>query len=214
MNLLIFGPPGAGKGTQSIHVAKKFDIRHISTGDLFRENIKNGTTLGKEAQGYMNRGELVPDELTIRMLESALNDNEKSGFILDGFPRTVAQAEALQRLLELRHQKLDKVLVLKVENDVIVKRLSGRRVCQKCGEVYHMSSRPTQVSGICDKCGSDQLTRRSDDEPAVILKRLETFWAQTAPVKAFYEKLGLVREINGDQQEQGVLASIESELAR
>lgn len=212
MNLLIFGPPGAGKGTQSALIAKQFNIKHISTGDLFRENIKKGTPLGVEAQGYMNRGALVPDDVTVKMLEGALAANDKQGFILDGFPRTIDQAKVLGAMLTNRKVKLDCVLVLTVETKMIVERLSGRRVCQKCGEVFHITARPPSKPGICDKCGSDQLIQRPDDKAEVITKRLDTFWAQTAPVKKFYEEMDLVREIDGTGSESQVFMKIQDAL--
>ncbi|MCB0356546.1 MAG: adenylate kinase [Bdellovibrionales bacterium] len=197
MNLLMFGPPGAGKGTQSALLVEKYNMLHISTGDLFRSNIKNNTPLGLEAKKYMDAGELVPDSVTIAMVQQELAKlTDDRGFILDGFPRTVAQAEALENLSKTMEKELDKVVFFEVPKELLVERLSGRRVCKQCGAVYHVNAKPPKVDSMCDECGGE-VVQRADDKAEAIENRLKVYEEATAPVKNFYRKKGLLEEVNG-----------------
>ena len=194
MNLILLGPPGAGKGTQAARIIEKYNIPHISTGDIFRENIKNGTELGKKAQEYMNKGQLVPDELVVEIATDRLNkDDCKDGFLLDGFPRTVFQAEELDKFLEAKGSKIDHVLDIDVDREELMIRLTGRRVCSKCGASFHVVNIPPKKEGICDRCGA-KLYQRTDDTREAALNRLDVYAKQTAPLIDFYEAEGnLVR---------------------
>lgn len=208
MRLLIMGPPGAGKGTQAEILTKKLGIPHISTGDMFRKAIKEGTEMGKKAKEYMDQGQLVPDEVTIGIVKERLAEEDcKQGFLLDGFPRNVAQAEALKEILGELGYSLDKVINLQVPFAKIVSRLTGRRVCQGCGATYHVENNPPQKAGQCDKCGG-QLIQRADDTEETVKSRLEVYEKQTAPVVAYYEKENLLCHINGDQPIEQVLSEI------
>lgn len=197
MNLLLFGPPGAGKGTQSALLVENYSMRHISTGDLFRNSIKNQTPLGLEAKRYLDSGDLVPDSVTISMVEQEIQ-NLKPGqsFILDGFPRTVPQAEALEGISERTGKEIDKVIFFEVSKDLLIERLTGRRVCKKCGAVYHTETKSTQHEGICDVCGGD-VVQRADDKRDAIENRLKVYEQATEPVKNFYKRRGLLVEIDG-----------------
>lgn len=190
MKLAIFGPPGGGKGTQAKIIAEKLGLRHISTGDILREEVREGTELGQEAKGYMERGELVPDELILRILKKAL-EGAKEGFILDGFPRTLKQAEALDEITEL-----DEVINIVVPDEEIVRRITGRLVCPGCGATYHEVNNPPKVPGRCDRCGSE-LIKRSDDSEETVRRRLEAYHSQSEPVLEYYRKKGLVTDFNG-----------------
>ena len=193
----MFGPPGAGKGTQSALLVEKYNMLHISTGDLFRSNIKNNTPLGLEAKKYMDAGELVPDSVTIAMVQQELAKlTDDRGFILDGFPRTVAQAEALENLSKTMEKELDKVVFFEVPKELLVERLSGRRVCKQCGAVYHVNAKPPKVDSMCDECGGE-VVQRADDKAEAIENRLKVYEEATAPVKNFYRKKGLLEEVNG-----------------
>ena len=196
MNILLFGPPGAGKGTQSGLLVDELGMSHISTGDLFRAAIKNKTELGQKAQGYMDRGELVPDDVVIGMVEEKLSEIGSKDFILDGFPRTTPQAEALGSMLEDKGLNLDHAVFLQVNNEVLVKRLCGRRVCQSCGAVYHMDSSPSQKEGVCDKCGGEVI-QRADDKEDVIEERLNVYLKNTSPLVDYYKSGGKYLEVNG-----------------
>jgi adenylate kinase len=187
MRIVLMGPPGAGKGTQAKLLAERLGLRHISTGDLLREEVRSGTELGRKAKGYMDRGELVPDDLIIEMLGGKLDGS----FILDGFPRTIRQAEALARVTEV-----DRVLNLRLSEEEVVRRLSARRVCEHCGRNYNLLTNPPKVEGICDGCGR-RLIQRDDDKPEVIRRRYRVYEAETAPVKEFYQRLGVLAEIDG-----------------
>lgn len=192
MRIILLGPPGAGKGTQAESIKAKWDIAHISTGDILRANVKAGTELGKAAKRYMDEGGLVPDELIIAMMESRLQeDDAKKGFMLDGFPRTSGQAEALDKLLDRLNLKLDAVIELSVADDVVVKRLTSRRVCGRCGEIYNTVAKPPRVDSVCDKCGGE-VVQRDDDTEAVIRKRLAVFREQTAPLIEYYRNKGIL----------------------
>ena len=194
---ILLGPPGAGKGTQAVKIVEKYGIPHISTGDIFRENIKKGTELGKRAQEYMNRGELVPDELVIEIATTRLlEDDCKVGFLLDGFPRTVHQAEELDKFLAAHGSKIDKVLDIAVEKDELITRITGRRVCPKCGASFHVVNIPPKQDGICDYCGAE-LIQRADDNVETVTNRIEVYEAQTMPLIDYYENAGNIAHIDG-----------------
>ncbi|MCB0392409.1 MAG: adenylate kinase [Bdellovibrionales bacterium] len=197
MNILMFGPPGAGKGTQSALLVEKYNLKHISTGDLFRYNIKNQTELGLEAKSYIDAGDLVPDSVTNRMVEQELNNlHQGKGFILDGFPRNVAQAEELSKMLNTNSSFLNKVIFFEVPHELLLDRLTGRRICKKCGAVYHITSKPTKIDSVCDVCGGE-VVQRADDRVDAIENRLKVYEEQTSPVKNFYREKGLLAEVDG-----------------
>ena len=190
MRVVLVGPPGAGKGTQAQYLASHLSIPKISTGDIFRDNVSQGTALGRQAQAYMERGDLVPDEVTIAMVTDRLADDDtQAGFLLDGFPRNVPQAETLKKMLLAWDTKLDVVLELVVDDDEVVRRLSGRRTCRRCGRIWHMSFDPPTVPGVCDDCGGE-LFQRDDDREETIRHRLEVYQEQTAPLVSFYADEG------------------------
>ena len=208
MNLILLGPPGAGKGTQAAKIIEKYEIPHISTGDIFRENIKEGTPLGKKAQEYMNRGELVPDSLVIEIATDRLTkDDCKEGFLLDGFPRTVEQAEALDKFLAEDGNKVDHVLDIDVEADILMKRLTGRRVCKGCGATFHITNIPPKVEGVCDVCG-EELYQRDDDTEETVANRIEVYNSQTKPLIDYYEKSGNISHLDGSVDPDELLAEI------
>lgn len=197
--IVLLGPPGAGKGTQAQVLAEKTGLAHISSGDIFRENLKNQTELGKLAQGYMNRGELVPDDVTIAMIRERLSRPDcAEGAILDGFPRTPAQAEALSAMLEELNGKVVSVPYISVPGEVLIERLSGRWTCRTCGKVYHSVYNPPEKAGICDDDGGE-LYQREDDQPATVEKRIKVYMEQTSPLIEHYRKAGLLAEIDGTQ---------------
>lgn len=208
MNVIIMGPPGAGKGTQAKLISKEFEIPHISTGDIFRKNISEQTPVGLEAKTYIDNGLLVPDDVTIKMLEESLvGGGSGNGFLLDGFPRTVAQAEALDIFLEKLNKQIDFVLLIDAPRESILARLSGRRVCLACGATYHISNNPTKVVGICDACGSE-VVQRKDDTEETIKKRLDVYDAQTLPLVEYYNKLNKLISLNGDEEIQSLFSKI------
>lgn len=208
MNLILLGPPGAGKGTQAAKIIEKYNIPHISTGDIFRENIKNGTPLGKKAQEYMNKGELVPDSLVIEIATDRLTkDDCKEGFLLDGFPRTVEQAEALDEFLSKDGKKVDHVLDIDVAADILMKRLTGRRVCKGCGATYHVTNIPPKVEGVCDSCGGE-LYQRDDDTEETVSNRIEVYNSQTKPLIDYYENIGNIAHLDGSIDPDQLLAEI------
>ncbi len=212
MILLLFGAPGSGKGTQSAQLVEKHGFFQISTGDILRTAIREGSKLGMDAKSFMDKGQLVPDAVVIGMVDEVLSANLKLGkksFIFDGFPRTVAQAESLSEMLKGHGLKADAVVFINVDKLGLVKRLTGRRVCSTCGSVYHVESNPSKVSGVCDKCGG-QLILRSDDKEEVILSRLETYQSVADLLKKFYSGFGIVKEVNGDQSVESVYKSIVS----
>ena len=197
LRTILLGPPGAGKGTQAVKIVEKYGVPHISTGDIFRENIKNGTELGKKAQEYMNRGELVPDDLVIDLATSRLLEPDcAEGFLLDGFPRTVYQAEKLDEFLAAHDSKIDVVLDIAVEKEELITRLTGRRVCKTCGASFHVVSVPPKQEGVCDFCGGE-LIQRADDNLETVTNRIEVYEAQTMPLIDYYEKAGNIAHING-----------------
>ena len=213
MKLLIMGRPGAGKGTQAVNIREYYNIPHISTGDMFRAAIKNQTKLGLEAKSYMDQGALVPDEVTIGIVEERLlEDDCKNGFLLDGFPRTIAQAEALDAFLKENGIKLDAVLDVNVPAEILVRRMVGRRVCKGCGATFHVEFNPPKVEGICDNCGT-KLIQRADDTEATAVNRLAVYDNNTAPLLEFYAKKNLLKTVNGDQSLDKVFEDIKKVLA-
>ena len=208
MNLILLGPPGAGKGTQAAKIIEKYNIPHISTGDIFRENIKNGTELGKKAQEYMNKGQLVPDELVVEIATDRLNkDDCKNGFLLDGFPRTVFQAEELDKFLQAKGAKIDHVLDIDVNREELMIRLTGRRVCSKCGASFHVVNIPPKKEGICDVCGAE-LIQRKDDNEETAANRIEVYNNETKPLIDYYEKAGNIAHIDGTTGLENVFNTI------
>jgi len=196
LNILLFGPPGAGKGTQSALLVEKNGFVHISTGDILRAAIKNKTPLGLEAKVVIDKGELVSDEIVVGLVDEAISGLADKSIILDGFPRTVVQAEKLDEILTKMDQKIDKSIFLDVETDFLVKRLSGRRICRGCGASFHIEASPTKIDGVCDKCGGETY-QRSDDEPTSIAKRLDVYESSTAPLKSYYEAQGSLIKVSG-----------------
>lgn len=212
LRLILLGPPGAGKGTQAARICQKYNIPHISTGDIFRKHIKEGTEFGIKAQEYMNKGELVPDDLVLEIAEARLMEEDcKNGFLLDGFPRTVHQAEQLDKFLNERDLTLDKVLDIAVDKEELKMRLVGRRVCRNCGATYHVINMPPEKEGVCDVCGG-ALYQRSDDTAATVENRIEVYLAQTMPLVEHYEKLGTIAHIDGSAELESVFSDIVSVL--
>ncbi|MCR5598414.1 MAG: adenylate kinase [Lachnospiraceae bacterium] len=208
MKIVMLGAPGAGKGTQAKMIAEKYSIPHVSTGDIFRANIKNGTELGKEAKSYMDKGELVPDELTVRiLLDRVAQDDCRNGYVLDGFPRTIPQAEVLDTELTKMGDKIDFAINVEVPDENIVRRMSGRRACLKCGATYHIVHIPPVKEGICDKCGSE-LVLRDDDKEETVKNRLSVYHEQTQPLIDFYDKKGVLKEVDGTVDSKDVFAAI------
>ncbi len=197
MNLIMIGPPGSGKGTQGKLIKERYCIAQISTGDILREAVKNESSLGQKAKSSMVRGELVPDEVVIGIIEERLTRGDcEKGFLLDGFPRTVAQAQALERMLDERGLNIDHVISIEIETEELVRRLMGRRTCERCNAMYHILFNPPKKEGICDRCGGS-LYQRDDDKEGTIRSRLEVYFLQTGPVIQYYASQGLVRPING-----------------
>lgn len=212
MKIVMLGAPGAGKGTQAKMIAEKYSIPHVSTGDIFRANIKEGTPLGLEAKSYMDQGKLVPDELTVKiLLDRVAKDDCKNGYVLDGFPRTIPQAEVLKDALSKLNDKIDYAVNVDVPDENIVKRMSGRRACVTCGATYHIEHVPPKKEGICDKCGSE-LILRDDDKPETVLNRLKVYHDQTQPLIDFYNNEGVLREVNGTRDVKVVFEDIVSIL--
>lgn len=200
MKIVLLGAPGAGKGTQAVNLSKELDIPHISTGDIFRSNIREGTELGLKAKSYIDNGLLVPDELTVSIVKDRLTkDDCKKGFLLDGFPRTIPQAESLDEALRSLNTRLDAVVNLDVQDDVIVRRMAGRRVCKNCGRSYHVVTVPPAKEGICDDCGG-QLIIRDDDREETVLERLKTYYEKTMPLINYYEKKDLLFHFDGTKE--------------
>lgn len=213
MNILIMGGPGAGKGTMSAKIVEKFNVNHISTGDIFRSEISNGTKLGLEAKSYMDQGKLVPDEITNSMVKhylESLND-KKSGFLLDGYPRTLDQAKAFDALSAGTDLAISVVIAMEIPFEVLAQRVTGRRLCKGCGAIYHIESNPSKQDGVCDKCGAS-LYQRKDDTIESLQVRLQEYQNQTQPVLKFYEEKGLIRTINADQPIEKVWENVEKAL--
>ncbi|MGI9860722.1 adenylate kinase [Moorella naiadis] len=214
MRLVLLGPPGAGKGTQAAAISQRLNILHISTGDMFRAAIKEGTPLGRRAEAYLQAGSLVPDEVTIGLVQERLEQQDcRAGFLLDGFPRTVVQAEALDAWLASRVEKLDAVIDIEVPRDDLLERLTGRRVCPRCGATYHVRYNPPAVAGKCDNCGGE-LIQRADDTEATVSKRLDVYTQQTAPLITYYRQRGLLQEIDGSQAIPAVTLAVGKALGR
>ena len=208
MKIIMLGAPGAGKGTQAKMIAEKFGIPHISTGDIFRANIKNGTELGKKAKEFMDKGQLVPDELTVEiLLDRVANDDCKNGYVLDGFPRTIPQADVLDAELTKLGDKVDFAVNVDVPDENIVRRMSGRRACLKCGATYHIEHIPPKKEGICDKCGSE-LVQREDDKPETVQNRLSVYHEQTQPLIDYYDKKNILKTVDGTKDMQEVFNEI------
>lgn len=208
MKIIMLGAPGAGKGTQAKQIADKYSIPHISTGDIFRANLKAGTELGKKAKEYMDQGLLVPDELTCDLvMDRIAQDDCQNGFVLDGFPRTIPQAEALAAALTKINQKMDYAIDVDVPDDNIINRMSGRRACLNCGATYHIVSIPTKVEGVCDRCGNS-VVLRDDDQPETVKKRLNVYHEQTQPLIDYYQKQGILKSVDGTQPMEKVFDAI------
>ena len=208
MKIIMLGAPGAGKGTQAKQIADKYKIPHISTGDIFRANIKNNTELGQKAKQYMDQGLLVPDELTCDLVMDRIKqDDSKNGFILDGFPRTIPQAEALDAALDKINEKMDYAINVDVPDENIVNRMGGRRCCLNCGATYHVVTIPTKVEGICDRCGSP-VVLRDDDKPETVQKRLTVYHDQTQPLIDYYEKQSILKTVDGTKSMEAVFDDI------
>lgn len=208
MKIIMLGAPGAGKGTQAKKIADKYQIPHISTGDIFRANIKEGTELGKKAKSYMDQGLLVPDELTLKLIMDRFqNPDCANGYVLDGFPRTIPQAEALTAALEKNGETIDYAINVEVPDENIVARMSGRRACLACGATYHVVYAPTKEEGICDRCG-EKLVLRDDDKPETVKKRLDVYHSQTQPLIDYYTKQGKLVEVDGTQNVDAVFDAI------
>lgn len=212
MRAVLLGPPGAGKGTQAVRLVEKYNVPQISTGDIFRRNIKEGTELGKKAQEYMNAGQLVPDELVVDLVKDRLmQDDCKNGYLLDGFPRTIFQAEELDKFLAEQGQKLDAVINFEVGYDTLIERLTGRRVCKECGAGYHIKNMPPKVEGVCDKCGSE-LEQRKDDTKETAVNRISVYEESTAPLIDYYTGTGALRNFNAEKDPDELLKDIVTEL--
>lgn len=208
MKIIMLGAPGAGKGTQAKKIAAKYEIPHISTGDIFRANIKNGTELGKKAKTYMDQGLLVPDELVVDLVVDRVQQEDcKNGYVLDGFPRTIPQAESLDAALEKLGDKIDYAVNVEVPDENIINRMGGRRACVGCGATYHIVYNPTKVEGVCDACG-EKLILRDDDKPETVQKRLTVYHDQTQPLIDYYSKSGVMKEVDGTVDMEDVFAAI------
>ena len=212
MRLILLGPPGAGKGTQAAGIVEKYGIPHISTGDIFRKNIKEGTELGLKAKDFMDKGLLVPDQLVVEIVEDRLQQEDcKNGFLLDGFPRTVFQAEALDKALDNMDIVLDKVINVNVDKAILVERAVGRRICKECGATYHITFNPPSKMGVCDKCGGT-LYQRPDDNEETVSKRIEVYLNETQPLIEYYKDKNILVTINGEQDINVVFQDIVAAL--
>lgn len=208
MKIIMLGAPGAGKGTQAKKIAAKYAIPHISTGDIFRANIKNNTELGQKAKTYMDKGELVPDELVVDLIMDRFKEADcANGYVLDGFPRTIPQAEALDKALSANGESVDYAINVEVPDENIINRMSGRRACVGCGATYHIQFNPTKVEGICDACG-EKLILRDDDKPETVKNRLSVYHEQTQPLIEYYSGKGVLKEVDGTQPMDDVFAAI------
>jgi adenylate kinase len=218
VDIVLFGAPGSGKGTQAEQICNQFDLKHIATGDLFRENLKNQTELGKLAKTYMDKGELVPDDVTAAMLRERLaQPDTEGGIVLDGFPRTLPQAEALTEIMDSTERRIGGVLYIKVSDEELVNRLSGRWICRNCQTPFHTKFKPPAKEGVCDACGGE-LYQRDDDKPETVRARLKTFHKQTAPLIDYYTDAGLLTEVDGEGEvpevTKRVVAAVQSLIKR
>ena len=214
MNILIMGPAGAGKGTQSDLILQAYDIPHISTGDMLRENVANGTELGKEAKSYMDAGKLVPDDVINAMVEKRLQEPDcQKGYLLDGFPRTLVQAEAFEKIAAKIGKPVEAVLALEVDFEILKERVTGRRVCPKCGTIYHTKYFPPKTEGVCDKCGSP-LKQRADDTVEKLTQRMKEYDASTKPVIDFYDAKGVVTHLDASQKPEEIFGQIKEALSK
>jgi adenylate kinase len=211
LNLILFGPPGAGKGTQAARLREDFDLPYIATGDMLREHRENGTELGKQAEEYMNNGDLVPDDLVIEMIMSEIEDKGDDGFLLDGFPRSVGQADALSEEIERRGRRLTAALLIEADDDIVLQRITGRRLCSN-GHVYHVENDPPKHDDVCDQCGKP-LRQRDDDKPDTVKKRLRIYHEQTEPLIDYYDERGLLRRFDGKRSQTEVHDHIRATLA-
>ena len=208
MKIIMLGAPGAGKGTQAMKIAEKYQIPHISTGDIFRANIKEGTELGKKAKSYMDQGQLVPDKLTLELIMDRFqNPDCANGYVLDGFPRTIPQAEALTEALAKKGETIDYAINVEVPDENIINRMGGRRACLACGSTYHIVYAPTRVEGICDRCG-EKLVLRDDDKPETVKNRLNVYHNQAQPLIEYYTRQGKLAEVDGTQSMEDVFNAI------
>lgn len=213
MRLILLGPPGVGKGTQASRIIEKYDIPHISSGDMFRTNIKEGTELGVSAKEYMDKGLLVPDELVISMVMDRLSQDDcKEGFLLDGFPRTIDQGKELDKGLEELDVELDKVINIQADKDILIERITGRRVCEKCGATYHIKYNPPKVEGVCDIDGG-KLYQREDDTVETVTIRIEVYYEQTEPLIDYYRKKNLILDVDGTREIQEIFETIVNSLS-
>lgn len=213
MRIILLGPPGAGKGTQAAALARSEGVAHISTGDILRAHVRQGTELGRLAKGYMDRGELVPDEVILGIVRERMQEEDaRRGYVFDGFPRTVVQADGLGRLLGDLERPLEAVVNIAVPDEVLVDRAVGRRACPKCGEIYHVRNRPPRTPGVCDRCGAE-LVQRDDDNEATVRNRLAVYHRQTAPLIDYYRERGLLREVDGTRSVEEVSAAIRGAAA-
>lgn len=209
MDLILLGLPGSGKGTQAEYITETYGVTHISTGDIFRAALKNETPLGLEAKAYMDSGNLVPDELTNDIVKERLQEDDvKDGFLLDGYPRTIVQSEALRANLANLGRKLDAVIYLNVPEEVLMERLTGRYICSNCGATYHKLFNPTKVEGVCDNCGGTEFHQREDDKPETVRKRIEVNAGQTQDLIEFYQEENILLEVDGNQEPEAVFAEI------
>ncbi|MBK9293106.1 MAG: adenylate kinase [Oligoflexia bacterium] len=207
MNIILFGAPGAGKGTQAKSICSKYNVQHISTGDLLRKAIKDETDLGLQAKSIVDSGALVPDDIVVGLIKEAIINSNLEGFLFDGFPRTINQAEALNRLFEEQDMNLEKAVFLEVKRSTLIDRLTGRRVCTKCGETYHISSKPTKVDGVCDVCGG-KTKQRDDDKKDVIENRLNVYEKSTLPLKDFYQRHHKFVAVDGEGKTEEIFDRI------
>lgn len=214
MKIIMLGAPGAGKGTQAKKIADKYSVPHISTGDIFRANIKNNTELGQKAKTYMDKGELVPDELVVDLIMDRFKEADcANGYVLDGFPRTIPQAEALDAALRAQEESVDYAINVEVPDENIIRRMSGRRACVGCGATYHIQYNPTKVEGVCDACG-ERLILRADDKPETVKNRLTVYHEQTQPLIDYYSKKGVLAEVDGTKEMENVFGDIVAILGK